>query len=156
MTIDSLLEQIRSQLNLSKEEEWELLEEIRAHLEDAVADAEMHGKDRTTALLKAAEDFGVLESSIALQQVHKGSEMTHVILMCIVPVFFTLVLRWLIFAADGTTAGWPTLFSRPTRVLIAGVLFVLPLTQCRRWPYVAAAWTFFWTISVIFIVASRN
>ncbi len=156
MTIDSVLEQIRSQLNLSKEEEWELLEEIRAHLEDAVADAEAMGKDHTTALLKAAEDFGVLESSMALQQVHEGSEMTQVLLMCMVPVFFTLVLRWLIFSADGTTASWSTLFSRPVRIVIAILILLLPLTQCRRWPYVTAAWAFFWTISVIFIVASRN
>lgn len=156
MTIDSVLEEVGSQLNLSKEEEWELLEEIRAHLEDAVAEAEARGKDRTTALLKAAEDFGVHESSQALQAVHKGSEMTQVLLMCIVPIFCTLVLRWLIFAADGTTASWPTIFSRPVRLTIAIAVFLLPFTQIRRWPYVTAAWTFFWTISVIFIVASRN
>lgn len=156
MTIDSVLAQIRIQLNLSKEEEWEVLEEIRAHLEDAVADAEVAGKDHRTALLKAAEDFGVVESSQALQQVHKGNEMTQAILMCIVPVFFTLVLRWVVFSADGTTANWPTIFSRPVRFTIAIIVLLFPLTQFRRWPYVTAAWTLFWTLSVIFIVASRN
>lgn len=156
MTIDSVLAQIRAQLNLSKEEEWELLEEIRAHLEDAVADAEAAGKDRTTALFKAAEDFGVFESSQALQQVHKGSEMTQVILMCIVPVFFTLVLRWLVFSADGTITDWQPIFNRPIRVIIATSILLLPLTQIRRWPYVTVSWIFFWLISVIFIVASRN
>lgn len=155
MTIDTVVEQFRAQLNLSKEEEWELLEEVRAHLEDAVAEAEARGKDSQTALLKAAEDFGIAESSFALQQVHKGNEMRQVILMCIVPVFFTVVLRWLVFSADGTTADWPTIFTVPVRATVAAAILLVPLTQVRRWPYVVASWTFFWSISFIFILASR-
>ena len=68
--IEDVLASIRKELDLSQETERELLEEVRTHLEDAVADAVAAGKDKEVALLKAAEKFGVVESGSALQRVH--------------------------------------------------------------------------------------
>jgi hypothetical protein len=45
VTIDDVLEQIRSRMNLEAETEHEVLEEIRGHLEEAVADARAAGED---------------------------------------------------------------------------------------------------------------
>ena len=151
ITIDSVLDQIRTKLNLSSESEWELLEEIRAHLEDAVDAAQHSGKDQTTALLKAAEDFGLEESAEALQKLHGELEITQVLLLCIAPIFCTVILRWLIFSASGTTNGWQPLFTRPVIVIIGLIGLILPLTQLRRWPYASIGWLFFWAISLIFL-----
>lgn len=150
MTIDTVLEHIRRQLNLSKEKEWELLEEIRAHLEDAVADAKVSGKDEQVALLKAAEEFGVDEVGVALQAVHQW-ESAEVLLMCIVPVFGALVMRWLIFSAEGTTTGWQQLFSRPTLLPIALIVLAFPAWLLRNYRYALIGWVFFWLISIIFM-----
>lgn len=149
-TIDSVLQQVRKQLNLSKETEWELLEEIRAHLEDAVEAAKLKGQDETTALLKAAEAFGVEEVGEALQDVHR-LESAEALLMCIVPVFATIVLRWTVFSAEGTARDWQQIVTRPTLLLVAIATLVLPLIPFRNWRYASIGWVFFWTISLVFM-----
>ncbi len=151
LTVDDVLQHIGANLNLSSETEWELLEEIRAHLEDAVEAARVSDKDEQTALLKAAEAFGLEESSTELQKIHGEWEISQVLLMCIAPIFCTVVLRWLMFAADGTTDGWQTLFSRPVTITIALAVLLLPLSQMRHWPYAAFGWLIFWGISIIFV-----
>lgn len=151
ITIDDVLEQIRKQLNLSSESEWELIEEIRAHLEDAVDAARLKGKDETTALLKAAEDFGLEESASELQLIHGEWEVSQALLLCIIPIFFTVVMRWLLFSAEGTISGWEPTFSRPITITICLILLFIPLTQLRRWPYATLTWIVFWFISFIFV-----
>jgi hypothetical protein len=65
LTIEDVLLRIAANLHLSKETELEMLTEIRTHLEEAVADALSKGADEQTALLKAAEQFGVEEAAAA-------------------------------------------------------------------------------------------
>lgn len=151
LSIDDVLEQIRSQLNLSRETEWELIEEIRCHLEDAVDAARRHGKDENTALLKAAEDFGMIEASQQLQKLHGEFEMTEVLLMLIAPIVCTVVMRWVFFSAEGTLNGWQPIFPRTISVALSFIILLLPLVQLRRWPYASFGWLFFWGISMIFI-----
>lgn len=149
--IDNVLNQIRIQLNLSKETEWEVIEEIRAHLEDAVDAATLKGQDETTALLKAAEAFGVDEVGVALQDVHH-MESAEALLMCIVPVFATIVLRWTVFAADGTARGWQQIVTRPVLLVVALATLILPLVPFRNWRYASIGWLFFWSISFVFML----
>ena len=151
VTIDAVVEQIRPKLNLTAEAEWEVLEEIRAHLEDAVDAARSRGEDETVALLKAAEEFGLEESSIALQEVHGIGEMTEAILMCAVPIFCTVVLRWLVFAADGTAGEWEQIFHRPGVLVIGVIALGVPILQFKQKPYVIAGWVLFWMLSVVFM-----
>jgi len=61
VTIDQILAKIRKHLYLSKKTEYELMAEIRAHLEDAIAEAKTNGHDEQAALAKAAKEFGVDE-----------------------------------------------------------------------------------------------
>ena len=149
-TIDTVLNQIRIQLNLSKETEWEVIEEIRAHLEDAVDAAKTKGQDETTALLKAAEAFGVEEVGEALQEVH-GMESAEALLMCIVPVFATIVLRWTVFSAEGTARDWQQIVTRPVLLIVALAALILPLIPFRNWRYASIGWLCFWAISFVFM-----
>ena len=152
LTIDQVLARISQQLNLSGETEWELLEEIRNHLEDAVADAKAGGENEQVALLKAAEQFGLEEVATELQAVHAPWESTDAIVACMLPIFCTLILRWLAFSADGTAIGWQQLLSRPMFWVVATLTLVVPMAYFRRWHFALIGWGFFWAISVIFVV----
>jgi len=151
VAIEDILASIQTELDLSRETERELLEEIRTHLEDAVADAVAAGKDKEVALLKAAEKFGVVEAGSELQRVHVGWESADAIIACALPVLAALVLRWLIFAPDGSALGWPELLARPAFWIVALVALLVPFIQFRQWRYALVGWGLFWILSVIFV-----
>lgn len=150
MGIQTVLEQIRSHLNLSSETERELLEEIRTHLEDAVAEAEANGTDPQAAMDAVAARFGVEEVGQELQMVHESWESADAILACIIPVALALILRWLIFAPDGSVLGWTEILVRPAFWVVAIVALVVPWLKFNRWPYALAGWVIFWGLTLIF------
>lgn len=152
ITVEQALQRLRQQLRLSKETEYEVLAEIRTHLEDAVADAVANGEDAQVALLKAAEAFGMEEAGAGLQEVHQGNDAVEAIVVTALPILLALVLRWLIFAPDGSAIEWSALLARPAFWLVAFVALVAPMLQFRRWRLALVGWAFFWLITVIFIV----
>jgi hypothetical protein len=152
VTIDQILAKIRKHLYLSKETEYELMAEIRAHLEDAIAEAKTNGDDEQVALAKAAEEFGVDEVGAELQEVHGNWESIDAILATALPVLFALVLRWLAFAPDGSALAWPQLLVRPGFWIVAAAALILPLLRFRRWRYALVGWGIFWLLTVIFVV----
>jgi hypothetical protein len=151
-TIDHILAQIQKQLNLSKEREYELLAEIRTHLEDAVADAVAKGEDEEVALLKAAERLGAEEVGMELQEVHTGWDSIDAIVLSALPVLFALILRWLAFAPDGSALAWPALLARPAFWVVAIVALVVPFVQFHQWRLALLGWGFFWLLTVIFVM----
>ena len=151
LSINDVLASIQAELSLSTETEYELLEEIRGHLEDAVEEAHVQGQDKQTALLKAAEKFGVTEVGQALQEVHAPWESAEAILVCFVPVLTALILRWLAFAPDGTALGWQMWLLRPAFWVVAAVLLFIPLIQFQKWRYTVVSWGFFWLMTIIFV-----
>ena len=148
--IDQVLAHIRGQMYLDSETEHELLEEIRSHLEEAVAAAQAQGLDEQAALAEAAARFGVEEVGTELQLVHAGWGTADAVIAAGLPVVCALVLRWLVFAPDGTALGWPQLLTRPTFWVIAAAALLLPLLKLGRWRYALMAWVFFWAITVVF------
>jgi hypothetical protein len=157
-SIDHILEDIRRELELSSETERELLEEMRAHLEDAVSDARAQGLNEEAALMKATERFGMEDVAAALQKVHQPWESADAIIACALPVVAALVLRWLIFAPDGSALGWPELLVRPAFWVVATAALLVPLIRFRQWRYALVGWGLFWALSVIFVTfpAIRN
>lgn len=152
VTIEQVLQQLRKQLRLSKETEYEVLAEIRTHLEDAVAHAVAKGEDEEVALLKAAEAFGMEEAGASLQEVHEGNDALEAIMVTALPILLALVLRWLAFAPDGSAIDWTTLLARPAFWLVALVALVVPFLHFHRWRLALLGWAFFWLITVIFVV----
>ncbi len=152
MTIDDILNQIQPRLGLEAETETEVLEEIRGHLEEAVAAARARGSDEEEALREAAATFGIEPSADALHATHAGWGTLEGVAAAGLPVLFALVLRWLIFAPDGTADAWSEMLSRPTLVVIAGVAILLPLLRFPRRRYAIALWLLFWGLSVITVV----
>jgi hypothetical protein len=152
LAIDQVLEQIRQHLNLTKQTERELLDEIRTHLEDVVAEAASFGRDPNQALVQAAEEFGVEAVGLELQQVHRDWESTDALVLIILPVLCALVLRWLAFAPDGSALGWPELLARPGFWVASLAALLVPFLYFTRWRLALVGWAIFWLLSVIFIV----
>lgn len=152
VTIDQLLAKIGAHLKLSKETEHELLAEMRTHLEDAVAEARAKGEDEEQALLEAAERFGLDEVGEELQEVHADWESIDAILASAAPVLFALVMRWLVFAPDGTAIGWAQLLTRPGFWIIAVAALVIPAYRLKRWRFALVGWGVFWLLTVIFVL----
>ncbi len=152
MTIDEVLVQIQQGLGLEAEAEAEVLEELRGHLEEAVAAARARGLDQEHALAEAAAAFGVEPAAAALHRTHAGRGTLEGIAAAALPVLFTLALRWLIFAPDGTADAWRPSLSPVTLVVIAGVAILLPVLRFPRRRYALALWIFFWGLSLITVI----
>lgn len=152
MAIDEVLERVRAQMNLEAEREHELLEEIRGHLEQAVADGRTEGLSEDEALAEAAARFGVEEVGRELQATHEGWGTLEGIAAAALPVLFALLLRWVVFAPAGTFVGWREMVSRPVFWAIAAIALLVPLLQCPRRRYALISWAVFWGLSVVTIV----
>lgn len=72
--LNQWLDRIRTHMDLDSETEYEILAEIRDHLEEAVHEAQAQGLDRAGALAQAATRFGMDEEiGQALQATHLGN-----------------------------------------------------------------------------------
>ncbi len=151
LTIDRMLQQIATGLQLSSQTEHELLEEIREHLEDALAEAEQQGRNSDQALSEVAERFGIELVADALQDEHAPWESADAIVACILPVAGALVLRWLTFVPGGSAANWRYLLVQPGAWLMAVLVLIVSLLYYHRWQYALTIWGFFWALSLIFI-----
>ena len=152
--IEHVLARIRAQMNLDQETEHEVLEEIRAHLEDIAAEAKAQGLDESEALAQAATRFGLEEVGAELQEVHAGWGTADAVVAAGLPVVCALVLRWLVFAPDGTALGWQQVLVRPAFWTVALAALLVPLLKFERWRYALVSWGFFWIITVIFALGS--
>lgn len=151
--IDGLLARIRAQMDLDGETEHEVLAEIRDHLEESVAQAQAEGLSGSEALARAAARFG-LEEDVGreLQATHAGWGTADAVIAAGLPVVCALVLRWSVFAPDGTALGWPQLLSRPAFWIVALAALFIPLLRFERWRYALATWALFWGLTVIYVV----
>lgn len=152
MTIGDVLDRVRAQMNLEAETEYEVLAEIRCHLEEAVADARAQGLDEEAALAQAAARFGVEEVGQELQATHEGWGTLEGIAAAALPTLFALIFRWLVFAPDGTFVGWQRMLSRPAIWALAVIALLMPLLYFPRRRYALVSWAVFWGLSVIIIV----
>ena len=154
MTIDDVLVCVRQQLDLDAETEYDVLEELRAHLEDAVADAQARGADEGQAIAEIATRFGVPEIGAELQSTHAGWGTADGVIAAALPVLCTLILRWMVFSPGGTAVGWQEILTRPAFWVIALVALLVPLLRFSRWRYALVSWAVFWGLSVTFMVGS--
>jgi hypothetical protein len=153
--VEDLLRQIQEELDLDRESEQEVLNEIRAHLEESIAEAMAAGLDRGEALAAAAARFGVgQEVGQALQAAHVGWATADAVLAAGLPVLLALVLRWLVFAPHGTAIGWQQVLVRPAFWAVALAALLVPLLKLGRWRYALVSWGFFWVMTVIFALGS--
>jgi len=148
--VDHVLERVRAQLDLDAEMEHDLLEELCGHLEETVAAARVRGLDEEEALTEAAARFGVEEVGRELQATHVGWGTADGVVAAALPVICALALRWLVFAPDGTAAGWREVLVRPAFWVVSLAALLLPLLKFPRWRYALVSWAFFWVLTMVF------
>lgn len=149
--VEAILARIRAQMQLDSETEYEVLSELRAHLQEALAEARASGLDEEQALAQVAARFGVEEVGRDLQAAHAGWGTADAVVAAGLPTLCALVLRWLIFAPDGTALGWPQLLNRPSFWVVALVMLLVPLLRFGRWRYAVAGWLIFWTLTIVYV-----
>ena len=149
--VDELLGRIRSQMDLDAETEQELLAEMRGHLEEAIDEGRAAGLSESEALARAAARFGLDEAGAGLQAVHAGEGTADAVIAAGLPVVCTLVLRWLVFAPDGTAMGWRELLVRPAFWVVALAVLLIPILRFERWRYALVTWVIFWSLTVAFV-----
>jgi hypothetical protein len=147
--IEPVLARVRTHLDLDIETEQDVLDELRDHLEATIAVARADGLDQREALASAVARFG-LEDQVGreLQSAHAGWGTSDAVVAAALPVVSALVLRWLVFAPDGTALGWPQLLSRPTFWIVALAALLIPLLKFERWRYALVGWVVFWALTV--------
>ena len=149
--VDELLGRIRSQMDLDAETEQELLAEMRGHLEEAIDEGRAAGLSESEALARAAARFGLDEAGAGLQAVHAGEGTADAVIAAGLPVVCALVLRWLVFAPDGTAMGWRELLVRPAFWVVALAVLLIPILRFERWRYALVTWIIFWGLTVAFV-----
>ena len=150
--LEQLLSQIRAEMDLESDTEHEVMAEIRAHLDEAWAEARARGLSDSEAFLEVRRRFGPgHEIGQGLQRAHVGWGTADGVLAAGLPVLCALVLRWLVFAPDGTALGWPELLNRPSFWIVALVMLLVPLLKFGRWRYAVASWVVFWALTVMFV-----
>lgn len=149
--VETLLARIRAQMDLDSETEHEVMTELRAHLEQALEEARACGLDSAQALARVAAQFGMEEVGRELQAAHVGWGTADAVIAAALPTLCALVLRWLVFAPDGTALGWPQLLNRPSFWVVALVMLLVPLLKFGRWRYAVAGWIVFWALTVVYV-----
>lgn len=149
--LEVLLARIRAQMELDSETEYEVLSELRSHLQEALAEARARGLDDEQALADVAARFDVDQVGRELQATHAGWGTADAVIAAGLPALCALVLRWLVFAPDGTALGWPQLLNRPSFWVVALVMLLIPLVKFGRWRYAVAGWIVFWTLTVVYV-----
>jgi hypothetical protein len=132
VTIDDTVGQIQARLGLEADVEHEVLEEIRGHLEEAVAAGVARGLTEEQALREGAAAFGVEETTAELRAAHAGWGTLDGVAAAALPLICALILRWLIFAPDGTSDAWRQILTQPSLAVIAMVVFLVPLHRFSR------------------------
>lgn len=151
MTVDQVMEALSKHLHLSRETENEVLAEIRTHLEDAIADAALQGEDEQAVLRRAAEQYGLDDAAIELQEIHLNGESIDAIAATALPILFAIILRWLAFAPDGSALAWPQLFQQFDFWIIAIAALLIPFFSLHHRRFALASWGIFWLLTVIFV-----
>jgi hypothetical protein len=154
--IEALLDRILERADLESERSQEIRDEMREHLLLAVEEEVSHGLTRREAIDSAAERFG-LDAQIAeeLNEAHAGWSTSDAILATALPVLSALVLRWLVYAPDGSALGWAHILSRPVFWVVALATLIIPVLRYSRMRYALAGWAIYWAITVAFVTGAQ-
>lgn len=151
--IESFLAGMGDRLDLDQQRKRETLDEMRSHLLDAVAFYRDQGLTPSASLERALLRFGP-QPHIAeeLNRVYAGWGTADAIVFTALPVLMGLLLRWLVFAPGGSAIGWEHVLTSIPFWIVALAALLIPLLKFPKWRYALASWTFFWGVTVLFMM----
>lgn len=151
--VDCYLAELARGLDLTREDNFQVLDEIRASLLDAAEAHMARGKRADASVELAVTEIGSARQLAAgFTHVYDGRDTREALLVAGLPVVCALALRWLAFEAGGSSINWSPLLRPGPFLAAAGLLLVLPAVPFGRVKLAMAAWTALWGISVAFVV----
>ncbi len=151
--IEAFLSGLGDRLDLDQQQKREALEEMRSHLYDAIDSRLAQGLDPSASLERALVEFGSeLRIAEELNMVHAGWGTADAIVFTALPVIMGLLMRWLVFAPDGSAIGWEHVLTSIPFWIVALAALLVPLLKFPRWRYALASWMLFWSMTVLFMM----
>jgi len=146
--LNRYLSEIGSQLNVDPTTEREILEEVEAHLEEAILELRTSGLGAEDSVSAALESFGdSREVGRMLGRLH-GDSACQAVLAASLPVALALTFKWVLLPlvqALGNWQGSPTPFGVGCLAVLA---LLVPALTLQRWRYGYAVWAFFSLVTI--------
>jgi hypothetical protein len=146
--LERYLSEIASQLNVDPVEEREILDEIRSHLEEAIAETPDQGLETQEMVTVVLQQFGeAREVGRMLGRQHSESA-NQAVLAAFLPVALALTFKWVMLPLLRDLAHWQ---ASPTPVVfgsLALLALLVPGLTFRSWRYGYSVWAFFSLVTI--------
>jgi hypothetical protein len=146
--LERYLAQVASQLSVDPTTEREILQEIRAHLEEAATELQEAGLGGAESWALAQERFGkAREVGRMLGRLHSDSA-NQAVLAAFMPVALAVTFKWVVLPLLGNVARWQ---GNPTPVILsclAVLALLVPGLTFKNWRYGYAVWAFFSLVTI--------
>ena len=146
--LERYLAGVAGQLSVDPTSEREILGEIQAHLEDAIAEFREEGLGAQESVTKAFDNFGEpREVGRMLGRLH-GDSANQAVLAAFLPVALALTFKWMLLPLLSTLAHWqdsPTPFVFACLAILA---LLVPGLSLRNWRYGYGVWAFFSLVTI--------
>lgn len=147
--LERYLAEVAGQLSVDPATEREILQEIQAHLEEAVAEIQEDGLGGEESLALAMEDFGdAREVGRMLGRLYSDSA-NQAVLAAFLPVALALTFKWILLPLLSALSHWqgsPTPFIFACLAILA---LLVPGLTFKRWRYGYAVWAFFSLVTIV-------
>jgi hypothetical protein len=146
--LERYLSEIASQLNVDPVEEREILDELRSHLEEAIAEMPDEGlgtEERVGAVLQRFGDAREVGRMLGRQHSDSANQA---VLAAFLPVALALTFKWVILPLLrdlGTWQGSPTPLVFACLALLA---LLVPGLTFKNWRYGYSVWAFFSLVTI--------
>jgi hypothetical protein len=142
------LSEVASQLNVDPVEEREILDEIRSHLEEEIAEMPDDGLGTQEMVTVVLQQFGeAREVGRMLGRQHSESA-NQAVLAAFLPVALALTFKWVLLPLLRGLAHWQ---ASPTPVVfacLAILALLVPGLTLKRWRYGYGVWAFFCLVTI--------
>jgi hypothetical protein len=146
--LERYLSEIASQLNVDPVEEREILDEIRSHLEEAIAEMPDEGLDTQERVSLVLQRFGEAREVGRLLGRQHSDSAHQAVLAAFLPVALALTFKWVILPLLrdlGTWQGSPTPLVFACLALLA---LLVPGLTFKNWRYGYGVWAFFSLVTI--------
>jgi hypothetical protein len=146
--LERYLSEIASQLNVDPVEEREILDELRSHLEEAIAEMPEEGLGRQERVTVILQRFGEAREVGRLLGRQHSDSAHQAVLAAILPVALAITFKWMLLPLLRDVAHWQ---SSPTPVIfacLALLALLVPGLTFKRWRYGYSVWAFFSLVTI--------
>jgi hypothetical protein len=150
--IDNYLEDLRGQLAVDMLTEQEILNEVRTHLEESMAEELARGRSPAEAAKLAISHLGDARILAREMEAVHGNSVLEALFSTIVPVALALVFKWVALPLIQSYQAWQHLSTPLLFVTLAALALLTPGLFLRRWRLGFPAWLFFGTLSIMQVI----